>query len=137
MPTSPKPDMLTRFCTAVMNFEGGPGDPNHVNNNPGDFGCSPVGYLPKYGHVLCRNNFAVFPTFEVGWEYLVISVHYRAVAHPHWTILDFFQGVGQPDGSFEGGYEPSTDNNDPNHYANTVAKECGIPVSATLAVLFA
>jgi hypothetical protein len=126
MPTSPKPDMLTRFCTAIMNFEGGPGDPNHVNNNPGDFRCSPVGYLPKYGHVLCRNNFAVFPTFELGWEYLLASVHYRAVAHPNWTILDFFMN-----------YAPPSDNNPTAKYAATVAKACGVSVSTTLAELFA
>lgn len=118
--------MLTRFCTAIMNFEGGPGDPNHINNNPGDFRCSPVGYLAKYGDVKCTaNDFAVFPTFALGWEYLLESVHYRAAAHPTWTIHDFFEN-----------YAPPSDNNPTDIYAATVAKECGVPVTTTLAQLF-
>ena len=121
-----KPDMLTRFCTAIMNFEGGQGDPNHINNNPCDFRCSPVGYLPKYGKVGCRNNFAVFPTFDLGWEYLLNSVHFRANAHPAWTIHDFFMN-----------YAPPSDNNPTDVYAATVAKACGVPVSTTLHELFA
>lgn len=126
-PLMPKIDMLETFCTAIMNFEGGVGDPNHINNNPGDFRCSPIGYLPKYGNVLCSaKNFAVFPTFELGWEYLLASVHYRAVAHPDWTILDFFNN-----------YAPSTDNNPTIAYANNVAKHCGVPISTTMRQLFA
>jgi hypothetical protein len=120
-----KPDMLTTFCTAIMNFEGGPGDLNHLNNNPGDFRCSPVGYLPKYGNVKCVHNFAVFPTFELGWEYLVASVHYRAAAHPNWTILDFFEN-----------YAPPSDNNPTEKYAQTVAAACGVPVDTTMRALF-
>ena len=117
--------MLEKFCNAITNFEGGSTDPNHINNNPGDFRCSPVGYLPKYGNVKCsKAGFAVFPTFPLGWEYLLESVHYRAVAHPTWTILDFFNN-----------YAPSDDKNDPAHYAEVVAGECGVPVNITLAQL--
>jgi hypothetical protein len=121
------PPMLITFCTAIMHFEGGTGDPNHINNNPGDFRCSPVGYLPKYGAVRCSpSDFAIFPTFELGWEYLLESVHYRAVAHPNWTILEFFTN-----------YAPSSDHNPTLAYAETVAKACGVTSDCTLQKLFA
>ena len=104
-PTAPQPSQthLEAFCTAIMNFEGGPNDPNHTNKNPGDFRCSPVVYMPKYGNVKCTAaNFAVFPTFALGWEYLLETVHYRAAAHPTWTLYDFFAN-----------YAPSSDGNEP------------------------
>lgn len=117
--------MLDKFCTAIMNFEGGPGDLNHINNNPGNFRCSPVGYMPKYGNVKCRGGFAVFPTFDLGWQYLQAMVHYRATMHPHWTILDFFMN-----------YAPPSDHNPTHAYANNVAHACGVPVTTTLKELF-
>ena len=118
--------MLETFCHAIETFEGGPGDPNHINNNPGDFRCSPVGYLPKYGDVKCSaHNFAIFPTYQLGWEYLLASVHYRATLHPTWTILDFFNN-----------YAPSSDNNPTLKYATFVANRCGVPITCTLAKLF-
>lgn len=121
-PAMPSVDNVTRFCTCIMNFEGGPNDPNHLNNNPGDFRCSPVGYLPKYGKVVCNvHGFAVFPTFALGWEYLIESVHYRALAHPTWTILDFFEN-----------FAPSSDGNDPLHYATVVAEEMGVGITTSL-----
>lgn len=131
LPTKPIQPMpkskLEVFCKAITNFEGGPGDPNHINNNPGDFRCSPVGYLSKYGNVKCsKNGFAIFPTFELGWEYLLASVHYRAAAHPNWTILDFFNN-----------YAPSSDNNPTLAYAKNVANACGVTIDTTLKELFA
>lgn len=123
--TTPKPmptkSMLDTFCTALMNFEGKPGDLNYLNNNPGNVRCSPVGYLAKYGNVKCVNRFAKFPTFELGWEYLLATVHHRAVLHPDWTILDFFQQ-----------WAPPSDNNPTHIYAQTVADKCGVPVTTTL-----
>lgn len=125
-PSMPKPSMLETFCHAIEAFEGGPGDPNHKNCNPGDFRCSPVGYLPKYGDVKCSpGGFAVFPTYQLGWEYLIESVHHRAVAHPRWTIYDFFNN-----------YAPPTDNNPTRKYAETVAKACGVIPLTTLKDLF-
>lgn len=121
-----KQDMLGTFCTAIRDFEGNPGDLNYKNNNPGNVRCSPVGYRPQYGHVVCRNGFAVFQTYELGWEYLLNLVHHRAELHPNWTILDFFNA-----------YAPTGDSNQPNIYAAFVAKHCGVSVSTTLATLFA
>lgn len=125
-PNSPQ-IILERFCHAIEAMEGGPGDANHRNNNPGNVRCSPVGYLAKYGSVKCSPaGFAVFPTYQLGWEYLMDLVHHRAVVHPTWTILDFFKN-----------YSPSEDGNDPVNYAKTVAKACGTVPTMTLAKLFA
>lgn len=125
-PYTPKRTLET-FCHAIEAMEGGPGDASHRNCNPGNFRCSPVGYLPKYGKVGCSaGGFAIFPTYQLGWEYLIASVHYRAAQHPHWTIIDFFEN-----------YSPKGDGNDPVTYANFVAKACGTVPNITLAKLFA
>lgn len=115
--------MLQTFCDAITAMEGA----NPANNNPGNCRCSPVGYAPMYGDVKCNaNNFAVFPTKELGRMYLENLVHFRALKHPDWTISDFFAN-----------YAPSTDGNNPTHYAAVVAHSCGVPVNITLAQLFA
>lgn len=117
-----KSDPLTVFCTAIKTMEGA----NPANNNPGNCRCSPVGYLPKYGKVTCNpHNFAVFPTYALGWDYLKNLVHYRILTHPDWTFIDFFNV-----------YAPSSDANDPTHYANVVAKACGVPVDNTVSSYF-
>ncbi len=122
--------MLTTICTAIRDFEGKPGDLSYQNNNPGNCRCSPVGYLPKYGNVTCvetaSGKFAHFPTYELGWEYLQNLIHFLAVAHPTWTILDLMNH-----------YAPPADNNPTFSYANFVATRCGVPVTTTLAQLFA
>ena len=120
---------LDTFCGAIRDFEGVPGDLNYQNNNPGNCRCSAVGYLPKYGNVLCVNTasgkFAKFPTYALGWEYLQNMVLYRAELHPTWTILDFFNT-----------YAPTSDNNPTLHYATVVAGKCGVPITTTLKALF-
>lgn len=119
-----KTNNLEKFCLAIRDFEGKPGDLNYKNNNPGNVRCSPVGYLPKYGNVKCVNNFAVFPTYALGWEYLNNLVHFIAVSHPTWTILDFFKSYAPP----------ST--NPTRKYAIFIADRLGVPVSTTLNNLF-
>ncbi len=117
---------LEAFCGFIRDFEGKPGDLNYKNNNPGNCRCSKVGYLPKYGNVKCVNNFAVFPTYALGWEYLLNLVSHRAALHPTWTILDFFTN-----------YAPSTDGNSPMNYAKNVATKMGVGITTTLQDLFA
>lgn len=118
--------MIDKFCLAIRDKEGGPGDANYRNNNPGNCRCSPVGYLAKYGKVGCSpSGFAIFETYQLGWEYLQALVLHRAQLHPDWTIQDFFND-----------YAPSADGNDPIAYATFVAKRCGVPVNSTLKVLF-
>ncbi len=125
--TTPCPSptsMLDVFCTGIRDFEGSPGDLNYQNNNPGNCRCSPTGYLPKYGNVICVNDFAKFPTYALGWEYLRNLVLYRVKAHSQWTFLDFFMV-----------YSPPADNNPTEQYAEFVAKRCGVPVSTVLSQL--
>lgn len=123
--SEPPRDMLVTFCTAIRDFEGGPTNINYKQNNPGNCRCSPIGYLPKYGNVRCVNNFAFFPTYELGWQYLQNLVHHRAELHPQWTIIDFFEN-----------YAPTGDNNNPQNYAIFVAKRCGVIPTTTLQKLF-
>lgn len=114
--------MLTIFCNGIAQMEGA----NPKNNNEGNCRCSPVGYAPMYGNVKCNpNNFAVFPTKALGRTYLENLVHHRAVMHPNWTFYDFFSN-----------YAPSSDGNDPNHYAKWMANYCGVVPSMTLRELF-
>lgn len=121
--------MLDTFCGAIRDFEGKPGDRSYLNNSPGDMRCSPIGYLPKYGNVICNDGFAKFPTWDLGWEYLQNLVFHRAELHPDWTILDFFADPKL-------GYAPVSDNNPSAKYAAFVAARCGVPVTTTLRVLF-
>lgn len=118
------PSLLDKFCTAIRDYEGAPGDLNYRNNNPGNCRCSSVGYLPKYGNVKCVNNFAVFETYELGWEYLQALVKQRATEHTQWSILDFFEN-----------YSPSADGNNPTLYAMFVAKRLGVQITYTLSEL--
>ncbi len=118
---APKPT-LVQFCTALRDYEGGPGDLNYQNNNPGNARCSSVGYLPKYGNVLCvethSGKFAKFPTYELGWEYLQALVKEQVEKNPTWTILQFISH-----------YSPTGDNNNPDLYAQFLAKRCGVDIA--------
>lgn len=116
---------LDTFCTAIRDFEGNPGDLNYENNNPGNCRCSPVGYLPKYGRVLCVGGFARFASYGLGWEYLENLVFHRIVLHPQWTFRDFFYN-----------YAPPADNNPSESYAEFVAKRCGVPVTSLVSSYF-
>jgi hypothetical protein len=123
LPTNSANTMLETFCSAIAQMEGA----NPANNNEGNCRCSPVGYAPMYGKVLCNpRGFAVFPTKALGRTYLENTVHHRAFLYPDWTLYDFF-----------GNYAPSTDGNNPRHYAEWVAERCGVSASITLRVLFA
>lgn len=107
------------FCIALRDFEGAPGDLNYQNNNPGNCRPSPVGYLPKYGNVTVTHtasgDFAHFPTYVLGWEYLQNTVMHRVELHPDWTFLDFFAN-----------WAPASDHNPSVKYATVVAQTCGV-----------
>jgi hypothetical protein len=110
--------MLDTFCTAIRDYEGAPGDLNYKNNNPGNCRYSPVGYARIYGLVRRdSNNFAIFKDYATGWLYLQNLIKSKIEAHPSWTILDFFKN-----------YSPTSDGNDPEKYAEFVAKRCGVGV---------
>lgn len=114
-----KPDYLNLLFNAMKDFEGGPNDLNHKNNNPLNCRCSSVGYLPKYGNVKCVNRFAVFPTWELGCEYGKALILTKARRHPEWNLVNF---IGHP----TEGWAPASDNNPVNSYVNYIAKRMGV-----------
>lgn len=119
-PITPKVPLST-FCAGIAQFEGA----NPANKNPGNCRCSPVGYLPKYGKVLCNpKGFAVFPTITLGTLYLNEMVHHRIVLHPTWNFYDFFSN-----------YAPSTDGNNPKHYAEWISNYCKVLPTTVLSTL--
>jgi hypothetical protein len=124
---APKPDLLEAFCTAIRDFEGGPGDRNYRNNNPGNCRYSSVGYDPSYG-VVGRDpqNFAIFKDYATGLRYLTNLVRSKIAAHPDRTITEFFED-----------YAPSSDGNNPRLYALHVAKQIGVSVEAPMKNLLA
>jgi hypothetical protein len=123
---------LDVFCEAIKEYEGyykpnenpkyPKGSLSYRNNNPGNCRCSPVGYKAIYGNVLCVNRFAKFETYEKGMLYLKNLVLNTAKSNPNWSIYDYFALK----------HAPSTDNNDPESYAEFVAKKCGVTKEAKL-----
>lgn len=109
---------LEEFCLCIRDYEGKPGDLNYKNNNPGNARCSSKGYLSKYGNVKCVNNFAVFPTYELGWLYLQNLVKSKITEHPEWTILDYISN-----------HAPKSDGNNPLTYANYISARMKLPIT--------
>ena len=115
-PTEPQVPILEKFCLAIRDYEGSPGDLNYRNNNPGNARFYKGGYLSIYGDVKCDpHGFAIFPTYEQGWLYLKNLVKGKIMKHSQWTIKDFFYS-----------YAPVTDENSPELYAVFVANRCGV-----------
>ena len=113
---------LDRFCLSIRDYEGGPEDANYRNNNPGNCRYNPDGYLAKYGNVTeSTSGFAVFPSYDLGWEYLEAMISGRIQKHPNWTYLQFFEN-----------YAPTSDNNVPFAYAVFVAKRVGVEVNTLI-----
>jgi hypothetical protein len=119
METTVEPSLLDKFCLAIRDYEGAPGDANYKNNNPGNCRYYEGGYLPQYEPVYCSpDGFAIFPSMAVGMLYLENMVKLRIANHPAWTIEDFFTN-----------YAPTSDGNNPLLYAAFVAKRLGVGVS--------
>lgn len=107
--------LLDKMCLAIADFEGGPGDLNYRNRNPGN--------LRKWPGRPIRNGFAVFDTWEQGMSALRQLITLAAMGksqsyHPNMTLLQFFEK-----------YAPSSDGNHPFTYASFVAKRMGVPIS--------
>lgn len=111
--------LLDKFCLAIRDYEGAPGDANYRNNNPGNCRYYEGGYLPVYEPVLrSPAGFAVFKNMATGTLYLENLVKEKIHNHPRWTLSDFFEN-----------YAPSSDNNNPLLYASFVARRLGVSVS--------
>ncbi len=105
-----KPDYLTPFCNAIAQYEGGPGDLNHRNNNPGNLRS-------------VKGPFLKFKTWEDGMnalrDYVTRAATGKHKAYkPEFTITQFFKT-----------YAPSSDNNQPDIYASWVANKVGISIN--------
>lgn len=114
IPSMPK-TTVAEFCLAISEYEGGPGDANHKNCNPGNARYNPSGYLPMYGVVKkSPNGFAVFKDWNTGMLYLNNMLRGMIHNHPNETILQFMSH-----------YAPTSDGNDPLKYANFIAARLG------------
>lgn len=108
--------LLERMAVAIRDFEGVPGDRNYRNNNPGNCRFSAVGYLAKYDPVTCdADNFAVFPSYSIGFMYLCNLIKNKIENNPNQTLLEFMES-----------YAPVTDGNNPTTYAGFIAKRLGV-----------
>ena len=124
------PGNLVVLATGIRDYEGGPGDLNYQLNNPGDCRPSPYGYLPKYEPVTIINtdtnpnypyhkgSFAMFPTYAVGWTYLLNLLKNMIQMHPNWTLNDLMSA-----------YAPSTDGNAPTAYGEFLGQRLGVDSS--------
>lgn len=123
---APTPSKLQTFCLAIKQHEGWfPGSRSQKNNNPGNCRFSSQGYLPIYGHVgKDPQSFAIFKDYATGYLYLQNLVKSKISVNPKQSFYAFFEV-----------YAPSFEN-DSKHYAEVVAKACGVspsdPVSKIL-----
>ncbi len=116
----PRENKLDSFCLAIQSFEGYyPGSRSFVNRNPGNIRF--IGQKSAIGQD--HSGFCIFPTYEIGFQALkdlVIAAYSgkSKVYSPDMTLIAFFSK-----------YAPTSDNNDPNAYANFVAKKIEEPVT--------
>ena len=107
------------FCNSIALYEGGPGDANHRNNNPGNCKYNPSGYLPMYGVVRkSPAGFAIFRDWDTGMLYLRNMVRGMIHKRPEETIHQFISR-----------YAPTSDNNDPLQYATFIANSLGVAIT--------
>jgi hypothetical protein len=117
---------LKTFCESIKAHEGWyPGSRSQRNNNPGNCRYSKVGYAAVYGKVgRDAQGFAIFRDYTTGWLYLNNLVKEKIRNSPLQDFYAFFEV-----------YAPSFEN-DSRHYAEVVAKGCGLkatdPVSRVL-----
>ena len=82
------------------------------NNNPGN--------LRSWGSHPVVNGYAKFPSAMVGWRALHRQIDLNIARGL--TLYEFFGGKA----GVYGGYAPAGDSNNPKHYAEFVAKRCGL-----------
>lgn len=116
--TTPKTyPKIDKFCLAIQKMEGWfEGSRSFRNNNPGNL--KYVGQSRATGKD--ANGFAVFPSYEAGFETLREMVMRACqgkskVYKPSFTFYDFFAI-----------YAPAEDNNHPKQYAEVVAGACEV-----------
>ena len=105
---------IHEWALAIKEYEGWkPGSRSFRNCNPGN-----LRYYKQIGSTgKDRNGFAIFPSYEVGinalMRQLVIAANGTSKAYRStMTLIDFFRV-----------YAPSSDNNEPDRYAQFVANK--------------
>lgn len=129
-PTEPEDSGLVKWAEAIKKHEGWfIGSRSYRNLNPGNFRYT--NYIRSLGAIGSDDgNYSIFPTYEKGWQALLQFLrdaqanrlysyreYARAQGHSVPTLRDFFHV-----------YAPSSDSNDPDHYAKTVASYIGVSV---------
>ena len=120
------PSNLVILATGIRDYEGLPGALNYQLCNPGDCRPSPEGYLPKYEPVVIvdtdtdpaypyhKGKFAKFPSYAIGWTYLLNLLRNMIENHPNWTLNELMAA-----------YAPATDANEPLAYAANLGRRLG------------
>lgn len=94
------------LALAIQTAEGYyPGSRSYRNNNPGNLRYA--GQLGSSGSD--SDGFAVFPTYQAGFQALINQLSLDASRHPDWTLAQFVAN-----------YAPASDNNDDNSYLNNI-----------------
>ena len=131
--SAPQTGLLQPFCNAIGQYEGGNqvGSRPYRNCNPGDLRW-PYGKPYPYGATgIDDENFLIFPSHTLGMAALTTMITNccegkSKIYHPTMTLIDFFNV-----------YAPSSDNNDPNRYAEWVASTIGVAPTMEIAQLLA
>jgi hypothetical protein len=112
----PYPLKIVKMCSAIERHEGYyVGSRSYRNCNSGNFKfCGQYKAIGKDAQ-----GFAIFPSYEVGWQHLLKVVHNactgKSLVYPKtMTLLEYFAK-----------YAPAQDSNDPKRYAEVVAESIG------------
>lgn len=119
------PIRLIHFCLAIQAYEGYyPGSRSWRNRNAGN-----VRFVRQAKATRDEDGYAVFPTYEDGFTYLLRMVKNAAtgksrIYNPNMTIEAFFKT-----------YAPTWDSNHPENYAKFVARWIDVTVSTPISYL--
>lgn len=129
LPNKPiKEDLTKEFCLAIQEFEGYfEGSHSYRNHSPGNFRWTP--YVRDYLHAIGQDSggYATFSSYEKG--FIALETFVRNVAK------GMVKGYKKPCPTikqFTSVYAPTGDNNNPDKYANYIAKKIGKTVDTLL-----
>lgn len=123
-------DRINDWALAIKKHEGWfRGSASYRNNNPGNFRCYPL-VMGEFGATGCKNNLAIFPNYEKGWnalkQFLIYACTNKLKSYKStMTLLEFY-----------GKYAPGSDGNNPKNYASAVAKDLGVGIDTKIKDLY-
>jgi hypothetical protein len=148
VPAVPPANLLQKFCLAIQAFEGylsptktnPQGSTSYRFNNPGNlvYAGQPYATPAVVEMPTGKHTFAHFDTYEHGFQALENQVRVVGLGESAEFKAQAMSKYGLPSSAmltiiqFFGIYSPSSDGNDPNHYGETVAADCGVPSSTTM-----